>query len=62
MIALCPACHQRIHRTQVWRRRLPDPLRDLWRELHPAAPEQLGLAFDAPAPPAEISWPLLWVA
>jgi hypothetical protein len=62
MIALCPACHQRVHRTRVWRRQLPDPVRALWRELHPKAAEQLGLPFDAPAPLAEIAWPLLWVA
>lgn len=53
LIALCPACHARLHRTRVWAWRAA-AFRNgsfayatmLWRELHPGAPEQLALAFD----------------
>jgi 5-methylcytosine-specific restriction endonuclease McrA len=43
LITLCPACHALIERTQVLYRDVPELLRVLWRELHPAASEQLSL-------------------
>ena len=63
LISLCPACHARLHRTQVWALHAADFRTGsfayatiLWRELHPDAPEQLALAFDGsgfqPAPAA----------
>lgn len=62
MVALCPACHQRVHRTRVMRRPLPAPLIALWREIHPDAPEQLGLDFLGPPAAAPVLLPLLWAA
>jgi hypothetical protein len=53
LVALCRACHARVHRLQVVRRVYPDLFLELWREQHPAAPEQLALAFAAPAPSPE---------
>jgi hypothetical protein len=41
LIALCPACHARVHRLAVIRRWLPEPLVALWAEQHPGAPLQL---------------------
>ena len=48
LIALCPACHARLHRTKIWNHLSSEslPAAALWRELHPGAPEQLALAFD----------------
>jgi 5-methylcytosine-specific restriction endonuclease McrA len=43
MVTLCPACHAVVERTQVLFRDVPELLRVLWRELHPAASEQLVL-------------------
>ena len=43
LITLCPACHALIERTQVLYRDVPELLRVLWRELHPAGSEQLSL-------------------
>jgi hypothetical protein len=43
LVTLCPACHAVVERTQVLFRDVPDLLRVLWRELHPAASEQLPL-------------------
>ena len=43
LITLCPACHALIERTQVLYRDVPELLRVLWRELHPAGSEQLTL-------------------
>jgi hypothetical protein len=51
MVALCPGCHARVHRTLVLRRWMPPLLRKLWREQHPHAHEQALLPFDwRPAP------------
>ena len=55
LIALCPACHARLHRTRVLKHSLiRTPLQAmvpfevlLWREIHPDAPEQLALTFEA---------------
>jgi hypothetical protein len=46
LVTLCPACHALIERTQVLFRDLPELLRVLWREHHPAASEQMSLAAD----------------
>ena len=43
LVTLCPACHAVVERTQVLFRDVPELLRLLWRELHPAASEQLSL-------------------
>ena len=45
MISLCPACHARIHRTRVVVRFMSPLLLELWRELHPNAPEQTAFDF-----------------
>ena len=63
MITLCPACHSRVHHIFVMRGPVPPLVRALWRELHPGAPEQLQLAFDAPLPAARpLLLPLQWAA
>jgi hypothetical protein len=43
LIALCPACHAKMHRLGVVRRPLPLLLLALWREQHPGGVEQLVL-------------------
>jgi 5-methylcytosine-specific restriction endonuclease McrA len=43
LVTLCPACHAVVERTQVLFRDVPELLRVLWRELHPAASEQMPL-------------------
>jgi hypothetical protein len=43
LVTLCPACHALIERTQVLFRDVPELLRVLWRERHPAATEQMSL-------------------
>jgi hypothetical protein len=43
LVTLCPACHAVVERTQVLFRDVPGLLRVLWRELHPAASEQMPL-------------------
>ncbi len=43
LVTLCPACHAVVERTQILFRDVPQLLRVLWRELHPAASEQLPL-------------------
>ena len=53
LLALCRACHARVHRLQVVRRLYPVPFLALWREQHPQAPEQLALRFDARAVAAQ---------
>jgi 5-methylcytosine-specific restriction endonuclease McrA len=45
LIALCPACHAKVHRLGVVRRPLPFLLLALWREQHPGGVEQLTLDF-----------------
>ena len=52
LIALCPACHARLHRTRIWNHLSSESLPHavlLWREIHPDAPEQLALSFEGPA-------------
>ena len=43
LVTLCPACHALIERTEVLFRDVPELLRVLWRERHPAASEQMSL-------------------
>ena len=51
MIALCPGCHSRVHRTKAVRSVMPPLLLELWREQHPHGHEQTVLAFNAlPSP------------
>jgi 5-methylcytosine-specific restriction endonuclease McrA len=57
LVSLCPACHARVHRLQVLDRVLPPLAEELWRELHPRAPEQIFLGFGPEAPGAPV-W--LW--
>jgi 5-methylcytosine-specific restriction endonuclease McrA len=45
LVALCPGCHARVHRLQVLDRILLPLAEELWRELHPGAPEQLFIGF-----------------
>ena len=46
LVSLCPACHARIHRLRVLDRILLPLAEELWRELHPCAPEQFFLGFE----------------
>ena len=46
LVALCPACHARVHRLLVNRHWLPGPLLGFWREQHPGSPLQLQLALE----------------
>ena len=50
MIALCPACHARIHRTKAALSIAPSLLRELWREQNPGAQEQFVLCFQVQQP------------
>jgi hypothetical protein len=43
LVTLCPRCHALVERTQVLFRDVPELLRVLWRERHPAASEQMAL-------------------
>ena len=43
MIALCPGCHARVHRTGAVRAPMPPLLLVLWREQHPQGHEQTAL-------------------
>ena len=43
LITLCAACHARLHRLGAIHRWVPEPLLELWAELHPGAPRQLQL-------------------
>ena len=45
MIALCPACHARVHRTKAVLAAMPPLLLVLWREQHPRGHEQKQLDF-----------------
>jgi hypothetical protein len=47
MIALCPGCHAKVHRTQMLISKTPVPplLLELWREQHPQGHEQNFLDF-----------------
>jgi hypothetical protein len=52
MLALCPACHAKVHRTKVVLSLMPPLLLDLWREQHPKGHEQVQLDFRSKMPPA----------
>lgn len=54
MIAVCPACHNKIHRTKAVLSVVPPLLLELWREQHPKGHEQTGLLFNAPSSPAQV--------
>lgn len=45
MIALCPACHAKVHRTRAVVSQMPPLLLALWREQHPHGHEQGTLDF-----------------
>jgi predicted HNH restriction endonuclease len=45
LIAVCAACHARIHRLLALRVWLPEGLVELWTEQHPGTPVQLQLAL-----------------
>ena len=45
MIALCPGCHAKVHRTKAVLTAWPRLLLELWREQHPTGHEQITLHF-----------------
>ena len=45
MIALCPGCHAKVHRTIAVLSAMPPLLLELWREQHPDGHEQVMLDF-----------------
>jgi 5-methylcytosine-specific restriction endonuclease McrA len=45
MLALCPACHAKVHRTKAVLSAMPPLLLKLWREQHPKGHEQVQLDF-----------------
>jgi 5-methylcytosine-specific restriction endonuclease McrA len=47
MIALCPACHAKVHRTKAVLSLMSPLLLELWREQHPNGHEQTMLDFKA---------------
>ena len=53
MIALCPGCHAKVHRTRAVLAKWPRLLLDLWREQHPRGHEQTFLEFQVRAKAAE---------
>jgi 5-methylcytosine-specific restriction endonuclease McrA len=53
MIALCPACHARIHKTRVVLSEMPPLLLELWREQYPFGHEQTRLDFRVPSSAAK---------
>jgi hypothetical protein len=52
MLALCPACHAKIHRTKAVLSKMPPLLLKLWREQHPKGHEQTALNFAFKKPSA----------
>ena len=48
LVALCRACHARVHRLRVVRAVYPAAFLQLWREQHPDAHEQLAFSFEPP--------------
>ena len=52
MIALCPGCHAKVHRTRIVLCVMPPLLLELWREQHPNGQEQIALNFGAQGPAA----------
>ena len=57
MIALCPACHAKVHRTRAVLAHMPALLLILWREQHPNGHEQTMLDFSQVSAP-QVSVPL----
>jgi len=57
MIALCPGCHAKVHRTKAVLTQMPPLLLELWREQHPHGHEQTVLDF-APLSAASARVPL----
>jgi hypothetical protein len=53
MIALCPGCHAKVHRTKAVITAWPRLLLELWREQHPTGHEQTMLDFNLNKPPAK---------
>ena len=53
MIALCPGCHAKVHRTKAVLTAWPRLLLELWREQHPTGHEQTVLDFSAKKAPAK---------
>ena len=47
MIALCPGCHAKIHRTRAALSIMSPLLLKLWREQHPGGQEQVQLDFSS---------------
>jgi hypothetical protein len=47
LVAVCAACHARLHRSRALRRWVPEPLAALWAEQHLGVPLQLQLALEA---------------
>ena len=58
MIALCPGCHAKVHRTKAVLTAWPRLLLELWREQHPTGHEQTTLDFNLKKPPAKPVPPL----
>ena len=58
MLALCPGCHARVHRTRAALRAMPLLLLQLWREQHPRGHEQRRFDFRPPRP--KFAAPLLF--
>ena len=52
MLALCPACHAKVHRTKAVLSAMPSLLLKLWREQHPQGHEQTQLIFTVRKPSA----------
>jgi len=53
MLALCPGCHAKIHRTKAVLSAMPALLLELWREQHPKGHEQVQLDFTSKKPLAK---------
>ena len=56
MIALCPGCHAKVHRTRTVLTAMPPLLLELWREQHPRGHEQTRLDFQRPRPALKTAW------
>ena len=54
MLALCPGCHARVHRTKAMLSAMPPLLLALWREQHPKGHEQGQLDFTSKRPAAQL--------
>ena len=54
MLALCPGCHAKIHRTKAVLSAMPPLLLELWREQHPKGHEQVQLDSTSKKPAAKL--------